>query len=145
MLQHTFANTVTFLLPGILFLGTFKSRVPGCLMNFAVDYTVLHLNKTELYKISFKIAVLCCCKLFATECNLLQVVDFNTWSRTINGIKKESLLDHVYIINLETFDSIYQENLIFGDHLLVIVKLTIINLTMWIDSKPNVWDSSVLL
>ena len=34
---------------------------------------------------------------FAIEKNLLQVVDFNTWSRTINGIKKESLLDHVYI------------------------------------------------
>ena len=34
-------------------------------------------------------------KTFAIESNLLQIVDFNTWSRTINGVKKESLLDHI--------------------------------------------------
>ena len=79
-------------------------------------------------------------KSFATECNLLQVVDFNTWSRTINGIKKESLLDHAYIDNLETFDSIYHENPIFGDHLLVIVKLTIKNLHAPNDPLMRNWS-----
>ena len=34
---------------------------------------------------------------FANTNNLVQLVDFNTWSRAINRIKKESLLDHVYV------------------------------------------------
>ena len=34
---------------------------------------------------------------FALVNNLSQIVNFCTWSRTINGIKKESLLDHVYV------------------------------------------------
>ena len=43
-------------------------------------------------------------KDFTTELNLLQIVDFNTWSRTINGIKKESLLDHIYLKNVANID-----------------------------------------
>ena len=45
-------------------------------------------------------------KEFATESNLIQVVDFNTWTRTINGTRKESLLDHVYLNNISTFESL---------------------------------------
>ena len=33
---------------------------------------------------------------FTLSNNLMQVVNFNTWSRIIKGIKKESCLDHVY-------------------------------------------------
>ena len=33
---------------------------------------------------------------FVLANHLIQLVDFTTWSRTINGIRKESLLDHVY-------------------------------------------------
>ena len=33
---------------------------------------------------------------FAVEYNFNQIVDFCTWSRVINGAKKESLIDHVY-------------------------------------------------
>ena len=54
---------------------------------------------------------------------MIQVVDFNTWSRIINGNRKESMLDHVYLNNFEIFDSVYFENSIFGDHVLVILKL----------------------
>ena len=36
---------------------------------------------------------------FASESNLSQVVNFNTWSRIIKNVKKESLLDHVYVKN----------------------------------------------
>ena len=66
-------------------------------------------------------------KSFATESYLLQVVDFKTWSRTINGVRKESLLDHIYINNLSTFDSVYYDVPAFGDHLLVIAKLSFEN------------------
>ena len=45
--------------------------------------------------------------VFANESGLIQVVDFNTWSRTVKGIKKESMLDHVYLNNFSTFVSVY--------------------------------------
>ena len=33
---------------------------------------------------------------FVNDNNLTQIVDINTWSRTINGIRKESRIDHIY-------------------------------------------------
>ena len=29
--------------------------------------------------------------------NLIQIIDFPTWSRLINNVLKESILDHVYL------------------------------------------------
>ena len=60
---------------------------------------------------------------FALHNNLSQMVDFCTWSRTINDVKKESLLDHVYannpaMVNLVTFETPF-----FGDHVLIVVNL----------------------
>ena len=60
-----------------------------------------------------------------TESNLTQVVDFNTWSRTINGQKKESMLDHAYPTNIENLNAVYFDTPIFGDHVLVILNLAI--------------------
>ena len=60
-------------------------------------------------------------KNFAAKLNLIQVVDFNTWSRIINGNRKQPLLDHVYLNNHEIFESVHFKNPIFGDHVLVIV------------------------
>ena len=43
---------------------------------------------------------------FSTESDLIQVVDFNTWSQTINGNKKESLLDHIYVNDILSVNSV---------------------------------------
>ena len=64
-------------------------------------------------------------KNFTSENNLYQVVNFSTWSRTINGNKKESMLDHVYLNNFGVFNSVYFENPVFGDHVLVVVELAL--------------------
>ena len=42
---------------------------------------------------------------FANSNHFTQIVNFTTWSRIINGITKESLLDHVYTndITIVTF------------------------------------------
>ena len=45
---------------------------------------------------------------FALEKNLLQLVNFNTWSRNINGIRKQSCLDHIYLNCIETIVSVNQ-------------------------------------
>ena len=60
---------------------------------------------------------------FVSAENLTQIVNFDTWSRVINGTKKSSLLDHIYVKNPATVVDIYQETPPFGDHLLVIATL----------------------
>ena len=60
---------------------------------------------------------------FALSNNLSQIVDFCTWSRTINGIRKESLLDHVYVNNPAVINTVTFETPLFGDHVLIIVNL----------------------
>ena len=55
---------------------------------------------------------------FVFENNLLQVVNFNTWSRVIYGIKKESCLDHIYVNCNEIIESLNHFTPTFGDHLL---------------------------
>ena len=60
---------------------------------------------------------------FALENNLIQIVTETTWSRIINGIKKESLLDHVYANNIETIINVSLSRPIFGDHALVMVEI----------------------
>ena len=60
---------------------------------------------------------------FVNQNNLSQLVNFPTWSRTINGIKKESLLDHVYANDTSFVSCVYFKVPTFGDHVLVIVEL----------------------
>ena len=35
----------------------------------------------------------------ALEKNVMRMIDFTTWSRTVKGNFKQSLLDHVYVSN----------------------------------------------
>ena len=64
---------------------------------------------------------------FSMENNLIQTVYFDTWSRVINGIKKASLLDHVYANNIETVGNVFFKEPIFGDHVLALVELNLIS------------------
>jgi hypothetical protein len=55
--------------------------------------------------------------------NLIQLVDFPTWSRTINNIYKQSTLDHVYITNSSNVLDCYSFPPPFGDHKPVITEI----------------------
>ena len=44
---------------------------------------------------------------FAMNNSLVQIVNFETWTRTIKAVKKESTLDHVYVNNLASVNSVY--------------------------------------
>ena len=55
------------------------------------------------------------------ENNFEQIVNFDTWSRTISGAKKSSILDHVYSNNHAMFKYVTFQTPTFGDHVLVIV------------------------
>ena len=52
-----------------------------------------------------------------------QFVKETTWSRVINGVKKESLIDHVYVNNAASVLNATNSTQLFGDHSLVVVEL----------------------
>ena len=58
--------------------------------------------------------------------NLVQLVDFDTWSRIVGLMLKSSCIDHVYVKNLEIINNITHLKPCFGDHELVLVQLNII-------------------
>ena len=60
---------------------------------------------------------------FALMANLTQIVKFCTWSRTINGVHKESLLDHIYVNKAENVLRINCSTPTFGDHILIDIEL----------------------
>ena len=51
--------------------------------------------------------------------NLVQVIDFVTWSRTINNVNKSSIIDHVYLKDPTTIKNISSLTPPFGDHKLI--------------------------
>ena len=62
---------------------------------------------------------------FVSDSNLYQLVSFNTWSRIIKGIKKESMLDHVYVNNVAQVSNVDFCSPVFGDHVLVLIELNL--------------------
>ena len=78
-------------------LGLLKKAVTkNCLVlgNFNLDVR-MELRNHYLYKVPFNLLT-----TFINKTNLVQLVNFETWTRTINGVRKESTLDHVYVINV---------------------------------------------
>ena len=54
--------------------------------------------------------------------NLTQLVNFATWSRIVNGMLRESTIDHIYVTNPCAHNSIGTICPYFGDHLLVFIN-----------------------
>ena len=84
----------------------------------------LDARMTDRTDYNYKIPLASLTDLAPTH-NLTQIVTFNTWSRIIKGIRKESLLDHVYVNNFASVSNIDCCTPVFGDHVLVIVDLNI--------------------
>jgi hypothetical protein len=55
--------------------------------------------------------------------NLIQLTTFNTWSRMINNVQKNSILDHVYTNNVTLIKNILPKDPIGGDHLIVTFEI----------------------
>ena len=49
----------------------------------------------------------------------IQIVDFPTWSRTVNGILRESVIDHIYVQDPSAISELKGTKLIFGDHQMI--------------------------
>ena len=59
------------------------------------------------------------------ELNLLQLVKFDTWSRQVGLVLRSSLLDHVYVNNVDLIKNITHSKPCFGDHELIIAQCCI--------------------
>ena len=59
------------------------------------------------------------------ECQLVQLVDFTTWSRTCRGQLKQSILDQVFTNNHSLIESVDEGNAVISDHTPVVATLSI--------------------
>ena len=59
------------------------------------------------------------------EFNLVQLINTWTWSRIVQGVQRQSILDHVYSTNPLSITDLKFIKPIFGDHLLVTLKIDI--------------------
>ena len=57
--------------------------------------------------------------------NLIQMVEFPTWSRIVNKILCESVLDHIYVTDPTVCGGVHSIKPCFGDHLLVSTMILI--------------------
>ena len=57
--------------------------------------------------------------------HLAQLVDFPTWSRTLNGVIKESKIDYMYVSNPYQISNLDHTSIIFTDHEIIkeIIKI----------------------
>ena len=58
--------------------------------------------------------------------NLIQMINFPTWQRTVNNSNRESILDHIYVTNPLIIKSIRHLKPLMGDHLILLVELNVI-------------------
>ena len=59
------------------------------------------------------------------EFNFLQLVNFDTWFRTVGNVNRSSLLDHIYVSNVKLISNVNHVKPFFGDHELIIASLCI--------------------
>ena len=81
-------------------------------MQFRNDYTHKHLFNSL--------------NAITERLHFIQLVDFPTWSRYIKNNHKDSILDHVYTNNLSLVNNCTSITPNFGDHLLIILELTLV-------------------
>ena len=62
---------------------------------------------------------------YMSDFNLIQLIEFDTWSRMIGNNYKSSILDHIYIADPTLITDIHSITPIFGDHLMICFKYTL--------------------
>jgi hypothetical protein len=54
---------------------------------------------------------------------MAQIVTTLTWSRTVNGVQRESLTNHIYVANPTVTSELCSVKPLFGEHLLLICSV----------------------
>ena len=85
--------------------------------DFNLDYSQIHNLQ---YRLKNNLEAL---NLVMSCYNMLQIIKYPTWSRTINGTIKESTLDHIYVNDATIVQNLYPVVPEIGDHKLIIMEL----------------------
>ena len=67
------------------------------------------------------------------QLGLVQMVEFETWRRSVNGIMRTSILDHVYTSDITLIENLKPVETIIGDHSLI--SMSLLNEKM---AKPDI-------
>ena len=59
------------------------------------------------------------------DLNLVQLVKFDTWSRTVELVVRSSILDHIYVNDIDLVKNVCHMKPIFGDHELIMADVSI--------------------
>ena len=57
------------------------------------------------------------------QMGFIQVVNFTTWSRMVNGEWRESVIDHIYSNDATTITNLKSNQTMIGHHVLIIMTL----------------------
>ena len=71
---------------------------------------------------------------------LIQLVDFETWRRVVNGNLKTSTLDHVYTDDVTTIEALFPLETIIGDHSLIMMTIRNVNKESPVVSRRRNWS-----
>ena len=78
-----------------------------------------------------------CLDLALGDQNHMQLVDFPTWSRSVNGVLRESILDHVYVSDPTTVCNLSSLKPCFGDHQMVYFNIQNVKTEIKTEIKRN--------
>ena len=53
------------------------------------------------------------------------MVEFPTWSRIINNVLRESILDHIYVKDPTIVGGVHSTKPCFGDHLMISIDVNV--------------------
>ena len=113
--ESRFTAQVNIIKSAILNNPTLTPIVVG---DFNLNYSLNH-NITYNYKRLFDIL-----NEAVAGCGLTQIVNFPTWCHNINGIDKESILDHIYLRDTTRLNSLNNITPEIGDHKLIIIDIS---------------------
>ena len=71
------------------------------------------------------------------DLNLLQLVNFDTWSRMVGATLRASMLDHIYVKNVNLVKNVENRSMCFGDHVLVLADVCIVKPTQKLSRKRD--------
>ena len=118
--QHNVSTTVRFATQLDIISQTISNNpthTPVVLGDFNLDFMQIH---NPQYRLKNNLEAL---NKIMSESNMLQIVDYRTWSRNINGILKESTLDHIYVNDVTIVQNLYPITPEIGDHKLIVVEI----------------------
>ena len=112
-----------------------EARTQGCVIlgDFNLDYSrVNDVNYANRFMFDDLESIL-------YQLELIQIVNFVTWSRLVGQVLRSSILDHIYIKDPTVVKSLKASTPFFGDHLLIMFNVDGQNCNLHALNKKRDW------